>query len=87
MAIKEYCLEMRGMPRSALEDYFLKIGGKQIEQGLYLGPSWEVHLSEEKTCTIGSLSILATLVTFRLDEEDWPEIVKAFRFNFLSAGG
>ena len=87
MAIKEHSLEMRGMPHSDLEDYFLGIGGKQIGQGLYLGPNWEVRLSAEWTCTLGSIKIPATQVTFRVDEEDWLEIVKAFRFRFLSAGG
>ncbi|HBW38846.1 hypothetical protein [Desulfosporosinus sp. BICA1-9] len=87
MAIKEYCLEMRGMPHQDLVDYFLSIGGKQIGQGLYLGPDWEVNLSDDWTCTIGSIQIPATQVIFRVNEEDWPEIMKAFRFRFLSAGG
>lgn len=87
MGIQEHSLEMRGMPRRELAEYFLSIGGRRVEQGLYLGPNWEVNLSEEWVCTLGSLQIPATKVTFRIKEEDWPEIVRAFRFCFLSAGG
>lgn len=87
MSIKEYCLEMRGMPRRDLEDYFLSIGGKQIGSETYRGPNWEVDLSNDWLCTVGSIQIPATKVTFRTDDGDWPEIVKAFRLRFLSAGG
>ena len=87
MAIKEYSLEMRGMAHSELEEYFLAIGGKQVVKGLYLCQNWEVNLSDSWTCTLGSLQFPATQVRFRVEEEDWPEIVKDFRFRFLSAGG
>jgi len=87
MAIIEHSLEMRGMPHRELEEYFLTIGGKQIGQGTYLGPNWQVELSDEWTCTLGSLQVTATQVRFRVNEEDWSEMLKAFRFRFLSAGG
>lgn len=87
MTITEHILEMRGMPHRDLEEYFLAIGGKQVGQGVYLGPNWEVDLSGERTCTLGSLQIPATQVRFRVDEEDWPKIYNAFRLRFLSAGG
>jgi len=87
MAIEAHFLEMRGMPHRDLEEYFLAIGGVQVGRGLYLGSNWEVHLSDEWTCTLGSIQVPATKVTFRVDEEEWPEIVKAFRLRFLSAGG
>lgn len=87
MGIKEYSLEMRGMRHRDLEEYFLSIGGKWDGRGTYFGPNWEVDLSDAWSCTLGSIQIPATQVTFRVDEEDWPEIVRAFRFRFLSAGG
>lgn len=87
MATKEYCLEMRGMPRRDLQDYFLSIGKKQIKSETYKGPNWEVDLSDEWLCTLGSIQIPATKVTFRTDERDWPKIITAFRLRFLSAGG
>lgn len=87
MEIKEHSLEMRGMPHRDLKEYFLSIGGKPVGQGTYLGPNWEVVLSDEWTCTLGSIQVTATQVKFRVNEEDWPEIIKAFRFHFLSAGG
>ena len=87
MTIEEHSLEMRGMPHRDLEEYFLSIGGKHIEKGTYLGPNWEVELSDEWMCTLGLIQIPATQVTFRVDKVDWPQIVNAFRLRFLSAGG
>ncbi|AET65918.1 protein of unknown function (DUF1952) [Desulfosporosinus orientis DSM 765] len=87
MGIKEYSLEMRGMPHRALEEYFLSIGGKRDGDGMYFGPNWQVDLSDTWACPLGSIQIPATRVTFRVEEKDWPEIVRAFRLRFLSAGG
>lgn len=87
MGSKEYSLEMRGMPHRDLEEYFLSIGGRSDGKGTYIGPNWEVYLSDTWFCTLGSIQIPATRVTFRLDEEDWTEIIRAFRLRFLSAGG
>ena len=87
MAIIKNSLEMRGMPHRDLEEYFLAIGGKNVEQGIYLGPNWKVELSDEWTCTLRLIQIPATLVTFEVDEEDWPKLYNAFRLRFLSAGG
>lgn len=87
MGIKEYSLEMRGMPHRDLEEYFLSIGGRRDEKGAYFGPNWEVELSDTWFCKIGSIQIPATEVIFRVNEEDWTEILSAFRLRFLSAGG
>lgn len=87
MGLKEYSLEMRGMPHSDLEEYFLSIGGKWNGERTYFGPNWEVDLSDTWSCTLGSIRVSATQVTFRVEEKDWPEVVKAFRLRFLSAGG
>ena len=85
--IEEHTLEMRGMPRRDLEEYFLSIEGKQVGQGKYVYSNWNVELADEHYLTIGSLQIPATFVTFRVNEEDWPKIVEAFHLRFLSAGG
>ncbi len=87
MMLKEHSLEMRGMPHQDLEDYFLSIGGKQVGPGMYLCSDWKVELSNESYCTLGSLRVPVTFVTFQVNEEEWPSIVKAFRLRFLSAGG
>lgn len=87
MGAKEYFLEMRGMPRQDLLEYFISIGGKWNEKGTFIGPNWEVDLSETWACKIGSIQVPATRLTFRVKEEEWAEIIKAFRLHFLSAGG
>ena len=85
--LKEYSLEMRGMPRRDLEEYFLSIEGKQVGQGTYEFSNWKVELKEERSLTMGSLHIPTTLVNFQVEEEDWSKIVDAFHLRFLSAGG
>lgn len=87
MILKEHSLEMRGMPRRDLAEYFLLLGGKPVSSGMYVFPNWRVKLSDEQSHTLGSMRIPATLVTFQVNEEDWPEIQSAFRLRFLSAGG
>lgn len=87
MGIKEYSLEMRGMPRRDLEEYFLSIGGDLNGKGTFFGPYWEVEFSDTWVCSLVALQIPATKLTFRVNEEDWPKFVWAFRLRFLSAGG
>ncbi|MBC2728760.1 hypothetical protein [Desulfosporosinus sp.] len=87
MGIKEYSLEMRGMPRRDLEEYFLSIGGELKGKGRFLGPNWEVNLSDTWYCSLGKIQIPATQLTFRVNEEDGDKFVWAFRLKFLSAGG
>lgn len=85
--LQEHSLEMRGMPHRELEEYFHSIGGKQVGKGMYEFSKWNVELGDEYFLKIGSLHIPTTKVTFRVEEEHWPKIVKAFNLRFLSAGG
>ncbi|AFQ42266.1 hypothetical protein [Desulfosporosinus meridiei] len=87
MEVKEYTLEMRGMPRRDLLEYFVSIGGKSDERGTLIGPNWQVDLSDTWLCQLGSIQVPATRVTFKVMEKDWTGILKAFRLRFLSAGG
>lgn len=87
MSLVKHDLDMRGMPRRDLVEYFIGLGGKQVGGRTYVFSNWEVELSEESTYTHGPIKIPATLVSFRVEEEDWPKIHKAFQLRFLSAGG
>jgi len=87
MKFIEKILEMRGMKRVELVNYFISIGGKAISDENFFGQGWEVEISKEKIVTLGSLKIPATIVVFRCKEDLFDEIIVAFRLKFLSAGG
>ncbi|MCX7709045.1 MAG: hypothetical protein N2484_04280 [Clostridia bacterium] len=87
MAILQKTLEMRGMPRTDLINYFISLHGKNIGSGKIAGENWEVEVREERLVAIGSLNIPSTIVIFRCDEEFMEPMISAFRLKFLSAGG
>lgn len=80
-------LEMRGMRRSDIVDYFIYIGGKEEDNGRFLGQGWEVIIGEENLAKLGSLRIPATKVTFLCEGELLDRLVYDFRLRFMSAGG
>ena len=87
MEFIEEKLEMRGMKRIEIVDYFISIGGKVISDENFIGQGWEVEISKEKTIKLGSLKIPATIVILRCREELMEQILSCFRLRFLSAGG
>lgn len=80
-------LEMRGMKRIEIVNYFVSIGGETISHENFIGIGWEVDISQEKTIQLGSLRIPATIVILRCREDLVDEMIFAFRLKFLSAGG
>jgi hypothetical protein len=87
MSQVEQTLELRGMPRFLIEEYFISIGGHLIGPGKFLGSDWEVIIGDEYSIDFGSIRIPARQVTFRTEKELCRSMVNAFRLNFLSAGG
>jgi hypothetical protein len=80
-------MEMRGMRRSDIVEYFIGIGGDQTDAVKISGPDWEVTVSEESVARLGSIGIPATNVTFIGEPEFIELMIAEFRLKFLSAGG
>ncbi|HVJ49345.1 hypothetical protein [Desulfitobacterium sp.] len=80
-------LEMRGLKRQLFLDYFLTLGGRLLSPDHLQGPDWEVQLSEEQSICLGSITLPVVHVTFQAEKEVVLNMVQAFRFRFLSAGG
>lgn len=80
-------LEMRGLKRQLFLDYFLTLEGSLISPDHIQGPNWEVRLSEEQTINLGPITLPVVYVTFQADEKVVLNMIQAFRFRFLSAGG
>jgi hypothetical protein len=87
LELVEKKLEMRGMKRIELVNYFISIGGKDMGGGKYAGQGWRAEISNEKLVTLGSLKIPATIIMLRCREDLSEQMLYAFRLRFLSAGG
>jgi hypothetical protein len=83
----EKILEMRGMKRIEIVNYFISIGGKDMGGGKYAGQEWQVEIAKENLVTLGSLKFPATIVTLRCRKDLSQQMIYAFRLRFLSAGG
>ncbi len=83
----ENILEMRGMKRIEIVNYFISIDGKDMGSEKYAGQGWQVEIAEEKLVTLGSLKIPATILTLSCREDLLEQMLYAFRLRFLSAGG
>lgn len=87
MEFVEKQLEMRGMKRIEIVNYFIDIGGQGISDEKFIGQGWEVEVSQEKTIILGSLKIPATIVILQCRKDLIEPMIVAFRLKFLSAGG
>jgi len=87
MEFFEKTIEMRGMKRIDLVNYFISIGGEAMKGEKFSGQGWEVEISKEKLMKIGSLKIPATIVKVRCRKDISEQMLAAFRLRFLSAGG
>lgn len=87
MELIEKELDMRGMKRIEIVNYFISLGCKIISDENFIGMDWEVEICKEKTITLGSLKIPSTIVILRCKEELFDGMMDAFRLRFLSAGG
>lgn len=80
-------LEMRGMKRIELVNYFISIGGKVIDDEKFTSQGWQAEIAKEKLVILGSLKIPATIVILRCRKDISEKMLTAFRLRFLSAGG
>ena len=80
-------MDMRGMKRSEITDYFSNLGLEDKGSGKYIGHSFEVEISEESPIKLGSIEIPSTKVILRGEKAVLEKVIAAFRLKFLSAGG
>jgi hypothetical protein len=87
MEFVEKSLEMRGMKRIEIVNYFISIGGEVISDEKFIGQGWQAEIAKEKLITLGALKITSTIVILRCEKEIVDQLLDAFRLRFLSAGG
>lgn len=87
MSRKSITLEMRGMPRADLISYFETLGGKAINDEIYVSNLWEIRVHQQCTCYLGRLSIPSTKIDFSIADTYYAEMLYKFRLSFMCAGG
>lgn len=74
----ELTLEMRGMRRREIMDYFSALENRE---------GYQVEVSEETFVSLGSIRIPSTVVVFSGESPYVEEAIARFRLKFLTAGG
>jgi hypothetical protein len=87
MIISEKTLEMRGIRRAEIIDYFISIDGEEVSDEKFIVREAEVEVSKECYVSIGSFKLPATKVTFRGNRDLIERLILAFNLKFLRAGG
>lgn len=83
----EEVLEMCGMLRSKIVQYFADIGGEDLGSGRFRGVNWVVIIGKENMVALGALKIPEAIVTFRCSKDMMKKMIYSFRLRFLTAGG
>ena len=83
----EHNLDMRGMRRRELFDYFINIGGEDKGNGLIVGDDFKAIIGDEEFLKLGSIKIPATKIILSISQDKCDDILESFRLKFLTAGG
>jgi hypothetical protein len=87
MITEEKLLEMRGMRRQEIMDYFMSLRLMEYNSSIFIGEHWTVQVKEEMFVSLGSLTIPSTTVKFTGEKDYLDEAIYSFRLRFLTAGG
>ncbi|MDV3428522.1 MAG: hypothetical protein LIR50_16140 [Bacillota bacterium] len=87
MITAEKTIEVRGMRRMKIINYFMGIGGEKTDQGEFIMNGWKVDVGEENTINVGKLNLYSTKVTFQCGQSMIDKKIHDFRLKFLLAGG
>lgn len=87
MNMVEKAMEMRAVKRADLIGYFIKINGKETENGRIAGDGWEVEIGQDCIVPLGSFLIPEVRVVIRCREDLFDRMYEKFRMEFFRAGG
>ncbi|PKM51946.1 MAG: hypothetical protein CVV02_04870 [Firmicutes bacterium HGW-Firmicutes-7] len=87
MIIEEKFLEMRGMRRQEIIDYFISLDFLACDLSTFVGEHLRIEVGEEVFVKMGSLSIPATSIKFSGEKDVVEKVLYWFRLRFLTAGG
>ncbi len=80
-------LEMRGMKRSAIVDYFISLGGNRLDEHNFDYGDWSVHIANQGMIKYRVIEVPSTKITFTGHSSALPPAIHNLRMQFLSAGG
>ena len=82
--MNEVIMEMRGMRRQAIWDYFADIHELTCHLSTFQGEHWMVEIGDEVIDNIGKLRITSTTVKFTGEKEFLDTAINNFRLRFLT---
>ena len=80
-------LEMRGMKRSAIVDYFISLDGNKLDEHNFEFGNWSVHIADQEMIKFRVIEVPSTKITFTGHSSALPCAIHDLRMQFLSAGG
>lgn len=80
-------LEMRGMKRKEIIEYFKSLNERFVEPNQFYGDGWNVIVYDEAQVRLGAFYIPSTVVEFSGDKPETEKAIADFRLKFLTAGG
>lgn len=84
---EEKLLEMRGMRRQEIIDYFSRLPELECHMSIFRAVDWTVEVGEEVLVTLGKIKIPSTTVKFTGRKDSLEQAIYRLRLRFLSAGG
>lgn len=85
--MNEHVLEVRGIYRASLAEYFAKQEGVYIEGDVWRGNNWQIKIGKEEQLKIGALKIPMVKLTFYMDEATYETMHSDFMKKFACMGG
>ncbi len=87
MELIKKVMEMRGMRRQEIVDYFKSLDNTVYEKDSFCGDGWRVEIGEEIIIGMRVFQVPSTTLIFSGDKEILDKIIYKFRLRFLTAGG
>ena len=80
-------IEMRGISREEIADYFVDISESAYGDKIFYGIDWVVEVGDEKPCLLGSITLKEVDIIFSASQETLEVLLADFRLKFMRAGG
>jgi hypothetical protein len=85
--MKEHILDIRGIKRARLVDYFSQMDRASVSGDYIRGDNWEVQIGEEQELQMGSVKLPLVKLVFHMDDKAYQVMLQDFRIKFSCMGG
>lgn len=78
---------LRTIKRKDIIAYFIRINGKETDDGKFEGEGWKAEVGQETGAALGSFQITEVKVLIRCKKELFDRMYSKFCMEFFRAGG